>query len=62
MGKGDKRSFRGKIKIGSFGKKRPKRYTQQNLVTTATAPVKKKAEAVVEVKKKVTRKTKPKEA
>lgn len=61
MGKGDKRSLRGKIKMGSFGKKRPKRYAKQDFVVADKPQVKEK-EVVAEEKKKVPRKTKPKEA
>ncbi len=39
MGKGDKRTRRGKIFAGSFGKSRPKR---KKVIVQAAAPVEKK--------------------
>jgi len=39
MGKGDRRSRRGKIYNGSYGKKRPHRARKSATATTATAPV-----------------------
>ena len=43
MGKGDKRSKRGKIRIGSYGNSRRKRKAKQALAATAAAPAPKKA-------------------
>ncbi len=38
MGKGDKKTKRGKIIMGSYGKKRPKRITKINTTTVAEKP------------------------
>lgn len=46
MGRGDKRTKRGKITIGSFGKVRPARTAQKTAATgTATPATDKKADA-----------------
>lgn len=41
MGKGDKRTRRGKIFAGSFGKSRPKKKTNENKPAEESAPKKK---------------------
>ncbi|MBK6598789.1 MAG: 30S ribosomal protein THX [Proteobacteria bacterium] len=43
MGKGDRRTARGKIYAGSFGKSRPKDPTKKKAQVAKTAPKKKKA-------------------
>lgn len=45
MGKGDKKSKKGKIAMGSFGKSRPKRPTAAATVAVAAAPAAKKKAA-----------------
>ena len=42
MGKGDKRSFKGKVFKGSFGKTRPRHLTKKAAGTTGSATQKKK--------------------
>jgi len=45
MGKGDKRSRRGKISVGSFGKTRPKRKKKVDVKPVEEKPAKKKAKS-----------------
>lgn len=67
MGRGDKKTLRGKIAMGTFGKKRPRK-TSPSVTVVAEAPKAKKKvsepveKPVAEEKKKVTRKAKPKES
>lgn len=62
MGKGDKKSRRGKIVIGSFGKKRPRKHSK---FVPENALVKEKVEVTIEAEKieekKVTRRKKKEE-
>ena len=45
MGKGDKKSKKGKIAMGSFGKSRPKKDSAAKTVAVAAAPAAKKKAA-----------------
>lgn len=54
MGRGDKRTKRGKITIGSFGNSRKKRKAAKAVVATSTPPAVETAKT--EVKKKAPRK------
>ncbi len=38
MGKGDRRTKRGKIKIGSYGKSRPRKVKKQSLKNSSEQP------------------------
>jgi 30S ribosomal protein S31 len=42
MGKGDKRSFKGKVFKGSFGKTRPRRPKKKSTATTASSQPRRK--------------------
>jgi|WetSurSiteA1Bulk_404760.scaffolds.fasta_scaffold140255_1 30S ribosomal protein S31 len=64
MGKGDKKSKRGKIILGSYGVRR-RRKAAKKIIPAVPAPVEEKIEAVAEVKaevKKAAPKRKPKAA
>ncbi len=57
MGKGDRKTKKGKIRIGSYGKLRPKRKTIANIVAKkAEEKVEKQAKKKTATKKKTTAK------
>lgn len=61
MGKGDKKTKRGKIVIGSYGKRRPRK-DKPTIATTASKPkTAVKAEPKAKVEHKAKAKTEPKE-
>lgn len=51
MGKGDKKSKKGKISMGSYGVRRPRKKASKVAVTPSVKKVKPKEEAVVAEKK-----------
>ena len=57
MGKGDKKSKRGKIVLGTFGTRRRRKVTKK-ILPAALAPVEEKIEVKAEVKSPPKRKTK----